>query len=254
MSKLPLCALLLLIGSICVANRADKWTPPEHQATIATPLNAKWWQDIHHGQINAEVAAANGDVDLLFVGDSITHWFKKMKWMKDPDCGEAVWGEYYAPRKAVNTGIMADKTQHVLWRLQNGNLDGLKPKVAVVMIGTNNTGSQETAQQTADGVLAIINYLHVKSPKTKVLLLGIFPRGKKLDDKKRAQNDEVNKILATFEESLDYVTYLDISKEFLKEDGNVNLELMPDGLHPNAAGYKVWAEAMEPSLEQLLGE
>jgi beta-glucosidase len=244
------CLLLAVLATSCTTLRHVDY--PLHEATIPVPKNAKWWQETQ-AEINADVAATP-DCEVLFVGDSITHWFKKMNWMKDPDCGMAVWKEYYAPRKAVNTGIMADKTQHVLWRLQHGNLKGLHPKVAVVMIGTNNNDHQETPEQTADGVQAIIEYLRAECPDTKVLLLGIFPRGKKIDDKKRLNNDEVNKILSGFEARYSFLTYLDIGDKFLKEDGSVNLDIMPDGLHPNAEGYKIWAEAMEPTLKQLLDQ
>ena len=239
-------ALLCVLGSSCATTQSGI---PQHEATIPVPKNAEWWQKTQQ-EINEDVAST--DVELLFVGDSIIHWFKKMNWMKDEDCGQVVWEKYYAPRNAVNTGIMADKTQHVLWRLMHGNLEGIDPELAVVMIGTNNTGSQETPEQTADGIQAIIEYIHQESPDTEILLLAIFPRGKKIDDKKREQNDKVNAIISEWDEKYDYVTYLDISEEFLNEDGSVNLDLMPDGLHPNAKGYQVWAEAMEPSIEKLM--
>lgn len=240
------CVLICGLGSSCTTIQN---AVPQHEATIPAPKNAQWWQDTQK-EINEDVAATN--CELLFVGDSITHWFKKMSWHKEETCGMTVWRDYYAKRKAVNTGIMADKTQHVLWRLQNGNLKNIHPQLAVVMIGTNNNDHQETPQQTADGIQAIIDYLHAERPKTKVLLLAIFPRGKTFDDKKRLQNNKVNESISGFEQRYSFLTYLDIGKHFLNEDGTVNAGLMPDMLHPNAKGYKVWADAMEPTIEKLM--
>jgi beta-glucosidase len=222
---------------------------PQHQATIATPNNAQWWQDTQQ-RINDDVA--QNEVDLLFVGDSITHWFRKMPWHTEETCGVNVWQEYYADRNAVNTGIMADKTQHVLWRLKNGNLEGIHPKLAVVLIGTNNISHQETPLQTAEGIRAIIEYLHAESPKTKVLLLAIFPRGKKIDDKGRLQNEKVNEIISGYDEIYSFVTFLNVNHIFLNEDGSVNTDLLHDHLHPNEKGYRAWAEAMEPTIEKLM--
>ena len=228
---------------------SEPWKVPQHQATIASPMNAEWWQKTQK-EINDDIASKK--VDLLFVGDSITHWFKKMPWHNEKTCGMNVWRDYYAKRNAANAGIMADKTQNVLWRLKNGNLKGINPKLAVVMIGTNNVSHQETPLQTAEGIRAIIECIHEKCPKTKVLLLGIFPRGKKVDDKGRLQNEKVNKIIGGFDKIYPFLTYLDIGKVFLNEDGSVNKDLLHDHLHPNAKGYKAWAEAMEPSIKKLM--
>ena len=233
----------------CISTISAPWKVPQHQATIASPMNAEWWQKTQK-RINEDVAA--NKVDLLFVGDSITHWFRKMEWHNEKTCGMNVWRDYYAKRNAVNTGIMADKTQHVLWRLKNGNLKGIQPKLAVVLIGTNNISHQETPLQTAEGIRAIIECLHEKCPKTKVLLLAVFPRGKLVDDKGRLQNEKVNKIISGYDELYPFVSFLDVGKVFLKDDGSVNKDLLHDYLHPNANGYKAWAEAMEPTIKKLM--
>jgi beta-glucosidase len=237
--------------AICISCLSAHGEVPLHQSTIASPMNAQWWQKTQQ-EINEDVA--NSKVDLLFVGDSITHWFKKMSWHNESTCGMNVWRDYYAKRNAVNTGIMADKTQNVLWRLQNGNLKGIHPKLAVIMIGTNNVSHKETPLQTADGIRAIIECIHGRCPDTKVLLLAIFPRGKTIDDKARAQNDKVNEIISKYDQLYSFLSFLDISKAFLKDDGSLNQGLLPDHLHPNAKGYQVWAEAMEPSIKKLLNE
>ena len=246
--RVNLLILLVALAAACSSSKS-KWQVPQHEATIPVPKNAEWWQKTQK-EINKDVATKK--CDLLFVGDSITHWFKKMPWTNEKTGGMTVWKEYYAHRNAINTGIMADKTQHVLWRLKNGNLKGLKPKLTVIMIGTNNTGNQETPQQTADGIRAIIECIHEKCPKSKILLLGIFPKGEKKNNKGQIQNANVNKIISGYDKIYPFLTYLDISKKFLKADGSVNKDLLRDYLHPNAKGYKVWAEAMEPTIQKLL--
>ena len=113
---------------------------------------------------------AMGKVDLLMIGDSITHGWE--------DTGKQTWDKYYANRNALNLGFSGDRTEHVIWRFQNGAIDDIDPKLAVIMIGTNNTGHrQENAEHTAVGIKRIIYELQIRLPETKILLLGIFPRG-----------------------------------------------------------------------------
>ena len=143
-------------------------------------------------------------MDLLLIGDSITHgWEGK---------GKKIWEQYYTKRNAVNLGIGGDRTQHVIWRLDNGNIKGISPKAAVVMIGTNNSGNN-TPQEIADGLKVITEQLRVKLPKTKVLLLGIFPRGENSKDKRRQVNEKANAIFKDLADG-EYVHYLDIGKNF----------------------------------------
>lgn len=191
-----------------------------------------------------------GEAQLVFLGDSITQgWEGK---------GKSVWQKYFAPMKAANFGVGGDRTEHVLWRLQNGNYDGLKPRLTVLMIGTNNTGHRGRdgyvceADQTADGVKAIIQTLREKQPQMKILLLAIFPRGEKPDDKYRKQNDATNVIISKLADN-DHVFYMDISKTFLQPDGTLTREIMPDLLHPAEAGYELWAQAILPKVKELMG-
>ncbi len=166
--------------------------------------------------------------------------------------GRTVWEKFYGQRNAVNLGIGGDRTQHVLWRLQNGNLEGISPKLAVVMIGTNNSGSN-TPQQIADGIKAILDELHKRCPKTKVLLLAIFPRGETPDDARRKVNEAANQIIAKYADN-QRVFYLDIGPKFLAEDGTLSREIMPDLLHLNQKSYTIWAESIEPLVKKLMGE
>ena len=116
--------------------------------------------------------AKQGDVDLLFIGDSITQGWEN----EPPRGGKEVWAEFYGKRNSMNLDISGDRTQHVLWRLENGNLEGIKPKLAILMIGTNNAAAN-SSEQIAAGIKAIVEKIRVKLPSTKVLVLAIFPTG-----------------------------------------------------------------------------
>ena len=188
---------------------------------------------------------AKGNVDLIFIGDSITHAWES--------AGKAAWAKHFAKRNAVNLGISGDRTQHVLWRLDNGNVKNISPKVAVVMIGTNNSGEgRNTAEEMIDGVTAVVDKLHAKLPKTKVLLLDIFPRGQRINAQ-RGKILQVNQVLSRLDKRPN-VTFLRIGQKFVSADGSIAKDIMPDFLHLTPKGYAIWAEAIEPTLARLMGE
>ena len=188
--------------------------------------------------------AKKGGFDVLFTGDSITDG-----WRNNPQ--KKIFDATFGPLKPANFGISGDRTQHVLWRLDNGEVEGISPKVAVLMIGTNNLGSN-TNEEIVSGVTKIVKTLHTKLPQTKVLLLGIFPRGEKPDDKNRPRIKAINEQLAKLDDGGMTVKYLDIGQKFLTDDGTLTKEVMPDALHPNEKGYQIWAEAMDPTLKELM--
>jgi lysophospholipase L1-like esterase len=195
--------------------------------------------------LNERVKAAKGVCDLLFIGDSITQGWE--------GAGKPVWGHYYGGRKALNIGIGGDKTQHLLWRFEHGNLDGLKPKVAVLMIGTNNSG--EERNNTGDivaGVTKVVAALRARLPDTKLLLVGIFPRGQTFNYQ-RGQVTQVNQTIRKLADG-ENVLWLDFGHEFLAADGSLPKDIMPDSLHLSEKGYVIWAEAMEDTLAMLLGD
>ncbi len=198
------------------------------------------WMDRHEA-MNQRVK--QGNVDVVFIGDSITQGWE--------GAGKEVWKKFYADRNAVNLGIGGDRTQHVIWRLDNGNLEGISPKVAVIMIGTNNSNSN-TAEEIAQGVTKIVEQLREKTPETKILLLGTFPRGADASDEKRQINEHSNEIVKKLADD-EHVFYLDISDKFVDAEGKLSKEIMPDLLHLSEKGYQIWAESIEPTLKKLLG-
>ncbi|MBN2270688.1 MAG: hypothetical protein JXN61_08745 [Sedimentisphaerales bacterium] len=216
--------------------------------SAVTPEHRHSWWTLRHMAVIDRVK--QGNVDLIFIGDSITHSWE--------NAGKELWEKYYAPRNAVNMGFSGDRTQHVLWRLDNGEIDGISPKAAVIMIGTNNSnGNDNTAEEIADGIIAICKKLRKDLPKTKILLLAIFPRGEKPGpqrEKNAKAGEFASKIAGDDLDPQDMIRYLDIGPKFLEPDQSLSKEIMPDYLHPNAKGYEIWAEAVEPKLKELMGE
>ena len=232
LKSLPLFALVLGFTASAFAQENDAIKP--------VPRDANWMK--RHDSFNARVK--EGNVDLLFIGDSITQGWE--------GAGKAAWSEKYGKRNAVNLGIGGDRTQHVLWRLDNGNIDGIKPKLAVLMIGTNNSG-QNTSEQIAEGITAIVTKLRDKLPETKVLILAVFPRGADGTNKNRMVNEGANQIVAKLADGKN-IEYLDIGPKFLDDKGGLSKEVMPDLLHLNPASYQTWADSIEAHIARMMGE
>lgn len=216
----------------------------EYQVSTATipqaRFNVAWWDKRH--QLKLKEAAA-GEHELLLLGDSITHGFEGK--------GRKLVTEHWAKFKPLNLGYSGDRTEHVLWRLLNGEMPKSDPKVAMLMIGTNNTGhSMQAAKETADGIEQIIQLLRDRKPDMEILLLGIFPRGHLPSDPERMRNEEINALITKYA-AMDKVHYLDLSATFLDQQGKLPKSVMPDMLHPNPQGYKLWVEAVNPKLAEL---
>ena len=228
----------LFFLSIGLHAEGDK---PAHSAVSPAPRSGGWMN--RHESFNQRVA--KGNVDLIFIGDSITHgWEGK---------GKTIWEKYYIKRNAVNLGIGGDRTQHVLWRLDNGNIKNINPKVAVVMIGTNNSGNgRNSAEEMIDGVTAVIEKLRTKLPKTEILLLDIFPRGQSINAQ-RGKILQVNQVLSLLD-SRPHVTFLRIGQNFVSPNGSIAKDIMPDFLHLTPNGYEIWAKSIESTLAKLMGE
>lgn len=213
-------------------------------ATIPAPrLDQEWWRNRHREKVKL---ANKGNYDLLFLGDSITHGWE--------NAGKTVFNKFYNKRKTLNLGFSGDRTEHVLWRLLNGELaTKLNPKVATIMIGTNNTGhSMQDAEETFLGIKAIVDLLQDRRPEMKILLLGIFPRATNPEHPQRKRNNEINSLAKTLADSKN-IHYLDISPKFLDKKNNLPKSVMPDALHPNEQGYEIWAKFMEDKICELGG-
>ncbi len=228
---------------------SDDRTPPAptaapvkvNTATVPVPREGDWMK--RHESMNARVK--QGNVDLIFIGDSITQGWE--------GAGKEVWEKYYAKRNAVNLGIGGDRTQHVLWRLDHGNIENIKPKAAVIMIGTNNSNYEDnTVAEIAEGVTAIVHKLRQTLPDTKIMLLAIFPRGER-PNPQRGKILEVNQILNRLHDG-EHVWFVDFGYKFVDDSGVIPKSLMPDSLHLSPEGYEIWARAIEPKLVKLLGE
>lgn len=196
----------------------------------------------HEGFLkDKEALLKKGPIQVVFIGDSITDGWRGR--------GKKVWQSNYGKYNALNLGIGGDRTEHVLWRVDHGELDGISPKAIVMMIGTNNIGS--SAQEIAAGITCDVKAVHEKAPDAKILLLGVFPRGMNAHNPARAKIKEVNQTISKLD-GTDNVKYLDIGDKFLEPDGTLPKNIMPDALHPNAKGYAIWAKAIEPTLDELV--
>ncbi len=255
MRNLPLLLLVaaLLFGCAHAQKKEDvppKKTPaanlPSQPADVAAQ---KFGSD---GKVNPGFAAAHasfveiarkGEAQVIFLGDSIT-----AGWKGQPALFDKEFGQY----KAANFGIGGDRTQHVLWRVENGEFEGIKPKAVVLMIGTNNSGAADNPpEQVAAGIRKIVQAIHARSPDTKVLLLAIFPRGAgEQNNPGRDKNKAVNAIISKLHDGKK-VHYFDIGPKFLIEDGKLTKEVMPDLLHLSAKGYQIWADSIREKLAEL---
>lgn len=230
---LPTIAILLLSANASAG-------APSHSAVTPVDRPQENWRQ-RHEKINARLA--QGDVELVFLGDSITQGWNDNE----------VWQKHYGPRQAANMGIGGDRTQHILWRLDHAPVDRISPKLVVLMIGTNNSnGTDNTAEEIADGIQAIVARLRAIWPESKVLMLAIFPRGEQ-PNPQRDKNAEASRLAAEVADG-ETVHYLDIGDRFLSDNGTIDKRIMPDFLHLSSDGYQIWADAIEDKVAELLGE
>ncbi len=244
-----------ILGSLCLAaigTAIMAFPGPEHSAVKPVPRDPNW---VKRHEKFVEIAKRGG-VDVLFLGDSITDaWGGEGHGQNSP--GSKLFADKFVPLKAANFGIGGDRTQHVLWRLQNGELKGITPKLVMLMIGTNNSnGKDNTAEEIADGVKAIVAEIQKQSPKTKVLLLAVFPRATGNDaNMKKIQSEKINKVNEEIAKLNDgkKVKFLNINKIFTSPDGSLPKDIMPDQLHLSPNGYALWANAVEGEIKAMIG-
>src|SRR5262245_18697034 len=231
----PVVALGLFLGAAAAEDQK-----PSHNAVTPIPRKDAWWMKRHESFLGR---AQKGAVDVLFLGDSITQGWE--------GAGKEVWKERFDPLKAANFGIGGDRTEHVLWRITKGKeLEGIHPKVFVIMIGTNNMGSN-SAEEIADGITAIVHELRHQRSHAHILLLGVFPRSPKPTDKARDKIKDVNQRVAKLDEAK-HMKFLDIGDKFLTQSGELTKDIMPDYLHLSPKGYKIWADAIQSDLDEML--
>jgi len=243
-------ALLLLLSPIRLLPQAPGQRGP---AGPAAPANIAFHNERndmrHQGFVDI---AKKGNIDLLFVGDSITDWFYWPRGNGEATGGK-VWEANFSPLKPANFAIAGDTTQGVLWRMQNGELEGFKAKLIVLMLGTNNTASNPVGQ-IIDGDRLIVEEFKKQQPQAKVLLLGIFPRNNaRAPEQTPVMNATIKAIntgLALLADNKQ-VFYKDIGDKFLV-NGIVPTEIMADGLHPTAKGYQIWADAIIGDVTRLM--
>ena len=252
-AKTLLWATLCSFATAAIAAPATQRAKPRTAKSKTTrPANVRTAEDAvtpaikdpnRHEQFLARIK--KGPVGLLFLGDSITDgwpWGGKESWAK------------FAKYDPADFGISGDRTEHVLWRITHGELEGIHPKVVVIMIGTNNVGhsQDEKPEWAAAGVKKIVDTVREKLPDAKILLLGVFPRDAK-DSPLRKKVTAINEIISKLDDG-QKVRYLDIGNRFLDADGQIPKGIMPDALHPNAKGYDIWYDAMIPVLEKMMAE
>jgi lysophospholipase L1-like esterase len=232
-------ALLLPLAGVAQTN-----TPTESAKNSAiVPVPRTGSSTNRQDLVLRRAKEAPGNYDVEFIGDSITEGWE--------GAGKNIWKAFYGQRKAINFGGGGDRTQHVLWRFDNGQLDGIKAKVAVVMIGTNNSNNKDnTEAEILEGVTAIVQQIRTRQPDTKIILLGIFPRGQTFSAQ-RGKILQVNEALAKLDDGIN-IFYIDFGPQLIEADGSIAKSMMRDYLHPGEAGYKIWANAIEPKLKELL--
>lgn len=234
-----------MLGQPAAAQTQPTSKPRIEGPTEPTQAGYAWSSERHQALLKE---AQRRDIDIYFLGDSITQ-----RW-----ADTAAWERNYAPLHAANFGVDADRTGNVLWRLRNGELpDTVQPRLFVLLIGTNNLSKAHTPRQVAEGITAIITLLREKRPQAKILLLGVFPRGRTPEDARikalREKIVELNRIIATLDDGRN-IRFLDLGDRFLNPDGTISRDVMKDYLHLTEKGYEIWAQGMNPLLRDMLGQ
>ena len=217
----------------------------ENPAAIATKNNGAWWNKRHQ----TILSRLNPNAEMILVGNSIFN-------MLDNEDRRAVWETYLDAYKTINMGISGDRTENVIWRLENGALENIQPKVAVVLIGTNNTDGNHylhisSPEELAGGIQKICSIIHEKLPTTNILLMGILPYGYKPNYRDNI-NKATNQLIAKFPDEHPFIHYVDIGAIYCDENGMVRKELMPDYLHPSPEGHLLMFKALEPHIKKLM--
>ncbi|MEI6809022.1 MAG: GDSL-type esterase/lipase family protein [bacterium] len=220
-----------VVTKSAIADKPFKLTSANDPAK-PVPGGVRWFGRKHNAYVDQ---TRNKQFDLCLLGDSITDM-----WPGD------LFGKYFSKHNAVNFGIGGDRCENVLWRLENGELVGTNPKVIVLLIGTNNSG-MNTAEEMAYGISLVVKALRAACPKTKILLLGVFPKKDMPLEKGKACNAIVSKL-----DDKKMVRYLDVGTKFLDKNGNIQEGILADVVHLTRKGYEIWGDAMSPLLDSMM--
>ena len=230
-------------------------------STTATPrFNPKAkrknaWHKRYDAKLK-QIADYKNDVDMVWIGDSITHyWDTDALKNKRKFGGLATYNKYFSKYKVINLGYGGDRTQHALWMAaKSPYLNNIKPKMVMVMIGTNNIArNRATPAAAAAGVTKVVEALRARLPETKILLFAVFPREASAKHIYRQHIKDINAVISKLADDKN-VFYCDITDKFLDKNGTLSRSIMPDLLHPNDAGYEIWAQAMMPYVEKFVGK
>jgi lysophospholipase L1-like esterase len=216
----------------------DSWPPAAPEPREAAEPVATF------NRINIAVKAQ--PYRVLFLGDSITERWDEPLWG-----AKAVWDAHMAPRGVLNAGVSGDRTEHLRWRLDHGNLDGPSPKGVVLLIGTNDLGHGRPPNEAAEGVRQTLVELRAKLPNTRILLLGLWPRSATADDRLRQEVVQVNKLISTCGDD-QAISYTDIGGALLEPNGTLSRQISPDLLHFTAAGYERLVPKLDPLIDRLV--
>ena len=225
----------LLLASSLLGHAAEViYQPVQNPATVPTPKD-DWFVTVQ-GKFTRY---GDKPADIVFDGDSITN-----RWEV---AGKEMWARY--ADRAADFGIEGDRTENLLWRLQKGQLDGVNPKLVVLMIGTNNVARGNTAEQIAAGIKEIVNAYKTRCPQAHIVIMAVFPRGKTSADPARQKVEAINTIIKSLDDG-DRVSFVDIGPKMIETDGTLAPEMAPDALHPTAKGYVIWADAIQPFVDK----
>ena len=241
--------MVLVTLGICWVPAAEAWQENEPVQT-ETPVTVQpvsrleqdWWAERHELKLQAKQEMES--VDLVLIGDSITHSWETT--------GREIWEKSFPDVATLNLGFSGDRTEHVLWRLANGQVDDIQPQAVMLLIGTNNTGHHlHDPADIAAGITAIVEDLQTRLPETQIVVLALFPYDRDPESPRRKNNQAVNTLIDDLHDG-ERVHYLDICAKFFNEDGEMTEEITPDFLHLSPAGYQIWADAVKPKLMEVL--
>jgi beta-glucosidase len=225
---------------------AKKAARPRAAQPISRFNDGGWWIRGRGLEKRNEIAAnAGAEYDIVMVGDSITH-----RWERKGGEGRALFAGLKKTYRILNLGYGGDRTEHVIWRLSNGELEGYTAKLFTVMIGTNNR--DKNPADVAAGVKRILALIQEKHPESKIVLMPIFPRGPSKDGR-HARNVKVNEIIKGYADG-EKIRWLDFNSRFLTPEGVLTKKVMNDLLHPNQNGYQIWLDAISPLFKEIVGK